>query len=237
MKFYTEVAHYYDEIFPVNQTQVTFFQKRLKVPPKKILDLACGTGTLLSILCSRGYHGLGIDLNEEMIKIAKQKGNHNCEFCVSDMLTFKEGKYDLISCIGNSLVHLIKIDDIRTFLTNCKDMLKDNGTLVIQIINYNRILKYNIKSLPIISNDAHDLTFIREYTYDKNNNLILFTTTLKVEEVTLTNSVKLYPLKSEELVMLLAETGYHNIKLYGDFHETPYDPDTSYSLVVEASGK
>lgn len=234
MKFYTEIAQYYDDIFPLNEAQVTFFKNRLGIPPKQILDVACGTGSLLTNLCSYGYQGVGIDLNDTMIRKAEEKGCKNCIFKVSDMLTFQEGSYDLIYCIGNSLVHLNNLEDIKRFLTNCKAMLNQGGIFVTQIINYNRILKDHITSLPLIKNEAKNLTFIREYAYNNTTHLINFTTTLKVYNNTFHNTVNLYPLTSEELVTLLKQVGFTHIKLYGDFKETSYNPHESYSLVVEA---
>ena len=47
-----------------------FEQKHVK--PSVILDLACGTGSLTSILAQRGYDMIGVDQSEDMLMIAQE---------------------------------------------------------------------------------------------------------------------------------------------------------------------
>ena len=54
-------------------------------------------------------------------------------------------KFDLIFCIGNSMVHLNDNEEILRFLRNCKKSLKVGGYLLLQIVNYDRILVKNIR--------------------------------------------------------------------------------------------
>ncbi len=48
--------------------------KRGKLPVHTVLDLACGTGSLTCLLAQRGYDMTGVDLSEEMLAIAMEKG-------------------------------------------------------------------------------------------------------------------------------------------------------------------
>jgi len=43
-------------------------------------------------------------------------------------------KYDLIFCIGNSLVHLDGEKEIEMFLEETKKLLADRGSLIIQVL-------------------------------------------------------------------------------------------------------
>lgn len=45
-----------------------------KLPIHTVLDLACGTGTLTCMLAERGYDMTGVDLSEEMLAVAAEKG-------------------------------------------------------------------------------------------------------------------------------------------------------------------
>jgi len=45
-----------------------------KLPIRTVLDLACGTGSLTCLLAGRGYDMTGVDLSEEMLAVAMEKG-------------------------------------------------------------------------------------------------------------------------------------------------------------------
>ncbi len=48
--------------------------RRSRQPIRTVLDLACGTGTLTCLLAERGYDMIGVDLSEEMLSVAAEKG-------------------------------------------------------------------------------------------------------------------------------------------------------------------
>ena len=48
--------------------------RRAKCPVRTVLDLACGTGSLTWLLAARGYETIGVDLSEEMLAQAREKG-------------------------------------------------------------------------------------------------------------------------------------------------------------------
>ena len=59
---YEAYADYVEKIF-----------EKENIKPELVLDLACGTGTLTSILAKRGYDMIGIDMSFEMLDIAREK--------------------------------------------------------------------------------------------------------------------------------------------------------------------
>src|SRR3989339_1296602 len=62
---------------------ITRLKKKLK-PESKILEIGTGTGAIGALLIKHGFDVTGIDIDEEMIKIAKKSfklfGNHNKVF-------------------------------------------------------------------------------------------------------------------------------------------------------------
>ena len=46
-------------------------------------------------------------------------------------------------------------------------MLENDGELVIQIVNYDRIVKFDVTELPTIKNSQIPLEFIRHYVHRK----------------------------------------------------------------------
>lgn len=241
MKLYEEISKYYDYIFPTGKAQVNFLSKLIGDTPKDILDIACGTGGYSLELAKQGNKVTAIDLDDNMVEELKTKAlesNLNINGLTGNMLELNyilNSQYDFAFCIGNSLVHLDGEKEIEIFLKGVKAILKKDGKLAIQIINYDRVLSQNVASLPTIENAEVGLKFERIYRYDKDANKVFFKTILEVDGKELENEIPLYPLLSHELIRLLHEAGYREIKLYGDFKESEFQKDDSYALVVVAS--
>ncbi len=240
MGFYEEISKYYDYIFPTGEEQVKFLKEVAGNPPKAVLDIACGTGGYALELARQGYNVTASDLDAEMVHQLGQKvqeSEFTISFLQSNMLELQKklsDKFNLAFCIGNSVVHLENLLQIKDFLVNAKKLLEADGSLVIQIINFDRILLRDIKSLPTIEDKDIGLTFERNYNYDKQNNIIFFNTKLSVEGQIFENEIPLYPLLQDELVDAVTEAGFKKVKLFGDFNGNEYDKYNSFMLVLWA---
>lgn len=243
MEFYESIADYYEDIFPAGEASLNLLAGVAGQPPRTILDIACGTGAYSVALAKRGHLVTAVDLDTKMVELLKEKLvstklEGRVHPIVGDMLELGKlfpSKYDLAFCIGNSLVHLDGQEKIYKFFKDVRLLLADNGHLVIQIINYDRILKKNIKSLPTIEVTRKQLKFHRLYHYDNDINRILFKTILEVEGTVLENEIPLYPLLSRDMNNMLHDVGFSDIKMFGDFQNTEFQKDNSYALVAVIS--
>lgn len=240
MKFYKELSSVYDIVFPRVEETVEFLCKDLK-ENATVLDLACGTGTYSFALAERGHKVTGLDLNENMINLAiERKGKLDVEFFVEDMTkikdTFSNKKYDLIFCIGNSLVHLENREAVANLIKDMSSMLNVGGIIIVQIINYDRILMNNVTSLPIIHREEQGVEFKRNYRYSSEEDAIYFETELLIskqgKEEKYINSVKLLPLLSAELLDMLEKSWFSIIELNGEFSGKEYT-DESYAFIIK----
>lgn len=239
MSFYQQIAPYYHHIFKINVNQVEFI--RLKLPDSgcKVLDIGCGIGTLSFELTKYYKNVLGIDMDAEMIRAASIKNkddSKSIQFQQKSMLelvAFIDKKsVEGIICFGNTLVHLNSLDQIANFLKQSKAILKSKGKLLIQIVNYDRILENNTKQLPIIEND--EILFERNYCFRKSENKIDFNTrlTVKSTQQIIENSIELLPLLKNELTLLFKNAGFENYNYYGNFNQELYT-NNSPALIVE----
>lgn len=234
-KFYAEIARYYDYIFPLSAEKLNLINDLAGNNSKDILDVASGSGLYSKKLSDNGYNVTAIDLDNEMINKLKEK-DKKIDAKVLNMLDIEKlnKKFDLIFSIGNSIVHLENNEMIKKFLYSVKSSLSENGKLLIQIVNYDRILEKNIKRLPTIKNNEENLVFERYYEYLEQEHKINFKTILKVNNSTFENNVLLHPITSEEIKGLLKEVGFSSINFYGDFTQSNYEPIDSFPLIIIA---
>jgi SAM-dependent methyltransferase len=238
MAFYEELSKYYDHVFPFNPTTYNFLKNRFS-GGKKVLDIGTGTGNYSIAFAGDGYDVTAIDLDSEMIEALKDKTS-NSDLSISplvmnmlDLGRLKKDSFDGAFCIGNSLVHLQTAKDIQKSLNEIYALLKIGGQLAIQIVNYDRVLKRDVKDLPLINRPEVQVKFIRKY--DLIDGMIHFKTRLIVgdDNKTYDNVITLYPLTSIEFKALLEESGFKNIQFYGGFDGKDFDLD-AFPMIVTA---
>lgn len=235
--FYESIAKVYDYIFPKNRKQLEFVESIKKISnEEKILDIGCATGNLTELLGEKTGNVVGIDLDKELLKEAKDK-HPNLNFENMNMLEvnekFEENSFDRVVSFGNTLVHLDSREEVEEFFQKVYKTLKFNGFFIVQIINYNRIIEKNIKNLPTIDNEK--VKFVRDYEYDKSIGKVDFITELTIKEANLNikNNIKLLALTKIEIQKFLGETGFRNIEFYGDFEGRELS-DNSEALIFVA---
>ena len=72
-----------------------------RVPFEALLDVGCGTGFLIDILAKqKPARYCGVDLSEEMIRVAKGKAIQGAEFIAgsADRLPYPDGSFDIVAC-------------------------------------------------------------------------------------------------------------------------------------------
>lgn len=166
----------------------------------------------------------------------------NLRFITADMTAlhsrFQQGEFNGIICFGNTLVHLSGPDQIKKFLSDSISLLLPGGVLLLQIINYDRIVNRYREGLSIdlspIENEA--IRFERRYYYDSERGRIRFETVLtdKRNGEKTHNEMMLYPLQKRELEGYLQEAGYTNSRFFGNFAKRPLTNE-SVPLIATAA--
>jgi ubiquinone/menaquinone biosynthesis C-methylase UbiE len=134
---YKELAQYYDLIYSWKDykkeaRKIKKLIKKWKISGNtKLLDVGCGTGSHLKYL-KDSFICTGIDLNDEMLKIAKSKLNE-VNFIQADMINFNlEDKFDIITCLFSAIGHVKTYDNLEKTIHNFANHLKSGGIVIIE---------------------------------------------------------------------------------------------------------
>jgi SAM-dependent methyltransferase len=98
----------------------------------RLLDVSCGTGSLLAAAAARGIDAVGIDLSDEAVKLAR-RASPRSEVTVGagEALPFDDASFDFVSCLG-SLEHFL---DMGRGLEEMKRVVKPSGRFCIMVPN------------------------------------------------------------------------------------------------------
>jgi len=112
-------------------------------PPKKILEINCGTGEDAIWLGKQRFEVVATDISEKMIEVAQSKTNlENVRFVKSDMncihKEFGPNSFDLIFSNFGGL-NCLAPDELAAFFENITSLLTQNGKMILVIMPKNTL--------------------------------------------------------------------------------------------------
>ncbi|MDD5598807.1 MAG: class I SAM-dependent methyltransferase, partial [Victivallaceae bacterium] len=171
--FYNDLSADYDEMFGFEKDLdaagkfIAGLKKRFQF--ESALDIGCGTGSFTLALARGGSKATGMDLSAGMLEKARKNSlayGLAIDFVNSgmdEMLSFVSGKFDLILCMGNTLPHLSGKAALDSLLTACGKLSSPGGHLVLNLLNYRKILDLKQRLIGITGNGTRE--FIRFYDF------------------------------------------------------------------------
>jgi SAM-dependent methyltransferase len=105
-----------------------------RATPAHILELACGTGNMASILTQRGYRVTGVDRSAAMIAVARRKAQEEAKtvtFLTGDMVAPPvAGVFDAILCLYDSINYIMDLDTMGWMLERTRTHLRPGGIFI-----------------------------------------------------------------------------------------------------------
>lgn len=149
-----------------------------------VLDLGCGTGTLAELLARRGYDMIGVDLSEEMLRIAvdkREKSGLDILYLCQDMRELElYGTVGAAVSVCDSVNYLLEEDDVVQTFRLVNNYLYPEGLF---IFDFNTIYKYaEIIGDTTIAENREECSFIWENTYYEEERINEYDLTIFVRE-------------------------------------------------------
>jgi SAM-dependent methyltransferase len=114
-------------------------------PASSVLDAACGTGVDAAVLARRGFTVQAADASAGMVEGAAARFRHeglaipvlHCAW--ADLPAATGQRFDVVLCVGNSLVHAAGRDAMVGALTGLRRMARPGGHVVIDSRNWEKL--------------------------------------------------------------------------------------------------
>jgi glycine/sarcosine N-methyltransferase len=248
------IEEFYDLLAP-NYDAMTSFEQRFvqerahfqalidRYHFRNALDAGCGSGFHSVLLSQLGVDVLGVDVSTAMLHLAEEHARvynvrlRTLQGSFENLGNIVKERFASVFVMGNSLAHLLSAAALEAALRNFMAVLNPRGTLIIQILNYDRI----VARREHIQNEKRTgtKTFVRSYDFDEDGILFNIRTREQKNDLSEENiqTVRLRPVLRAELVAILEHVGFADISIYGSISLVPFDDINSRDLVVLASRK
>lgn len=140
------IADDYDEFFAYNrlfQLDAQVIDRYFRaLAGKTVVDLGCGTGRSLLPLARRGLSGLGVDLSNKMLEIARAKAAEEdlpircVQSNLVDLGFIADGSMDYAMCLFSTLGMVHGRENRQLVLDHVHRMLNSDGLFVVHVHNY-----------------------------------------------------------------------------------------------------
>ncbi|MBT3202383.1 MAG: class I SAM-dependent methyltransferase [Phycisphaerales bacterium] len=249
MNFYDNIADSYAQLTgtaarqPSAQRFVRELTQRFHIT--SAIDAACGTGLFAIELARCGVTVVGSDISVGMLRSAPgaaEAAGVDTKLCswleapMQGLIGRVSGDRDAVLCMGNSLPHLLTDDELKSAIEGFFKLLAPGGVVAIHLLNYSRVLSAAERIVGITRHGAKE--FVR--FYDFNRDMIDFNI-LEIDcdsEGRCSHKLSTTPLKPylhSELCDALAAGGFGQIETFGDLQFSPFDPETSDTLLLVAN--
>jgi ubiquinone/menaquinone biosynthesis C-methylase UbiE len=138
-----DVARGYDQSLagtPLLTTDVRFAEEYFD-RPGKLIDLGCGTGRLLLPFARQGFWVLGVDLSEEMLRVAGEKARatgvtvHRLKANVVELSGLAGLSFDYATCLFSTLGMVMGLAERRQVVNHVYRLLRPGGRFVLHVHN------------------------------------------------------------------------------------------------------
>ncbi|MDR2168359.1 MAG: class I SAM-dependent methyltransferase [Clostridiales bacterium] len=182
MEIYSGFARVYDDFMDAPYEEWADYIEGLwaENKPRLVLDLACGTGSMIEILAARGYDMIGVDISSEMLAIARRK-SPDVLLLNQDMRELElYGTVDAILCLCDSLNYILEPTELAQVFALVANYLNPGGLFIFDINS-----EYKFREVLADNNFSHvedESAYIWENFYDEDSRLNEYHSTFFIKQ-------------------------------------------------------
>lgn len=204
------------------------------------IDAGAGTGFHSILLGTLGVRVTAVDVSGAMLSVLGDRVSAlglsvaTVEGSLLALGSVAPAPVDAVVCMGNTVAHLLRSEEQERFASECASAIRPGGTLVLQLLNYDRILARRERIQNV--RERGGMIFIRFYDFLDDGihfNILRLEPKASGFGHTLT-TVRLNPIRRDAIVSLLERAGFSSVETYGGLAELPFDPLTSQDCLVVA---
>ena len=239
--FYDELAFNYDEMISFDKAvekKKTLFKNFIKPEMKYAADLGCGSGVDSIALVSLGLKVTAFDPSVEMLKVAKEnveRVNVRATFHKQSIDSISEDFYeqfDLVVSLGNTFANIGKEQLVKS-LQRCYQILKPQGFILIQVLNYEKIVSEKQRIVNIT--EGVDKYFIRFYDFIGTEvifNILTFVKLNPSDQKLISTIVN--PYVQPDFDTALKKAGFSSFQFYSNLELEEFDKEQSKDIMIRA---
>lgn len=231
------------------QREAPLLQRVLETgPSKRVLDLGCGSGEHCRFLQSLGFEATGVDASASQLQAAREAdpGGRYIQAGLTTLTTLS-GLYGGALCVGNTLPHLCEEAEVRAFFSGVARCLAPGAPLLLQLLNYDRILDRGERTFPLLlrpgSEGGEDTVFLRLMTHHGQGRITFTPARLSFRlgteppmELIAAENVSLRGWRRAELEGLAEGTGLRVREVLGSMTGEAWSPTASDLVLVLERG-
>lgn len=204
-------AYVYDE-FTKNVDYESWFKFLRKYLSKKgkLLDIGCGTASITTKFRKYGYDTYGVDISEDMLKVAKAKDDKIKYFNLDITKEKLDKKFDYITCNFDTVNYFSGYDAMNNFLSNCSYMQSKGGILIFDLV-IEQIFEEMFENDIFIDEEENYTAIFRHENLKNNEHLVEITAFIKNDDQTYSKYVEehiKYIYDVNEVINMLNINGY-----------------------------
>lgn len=192
-----------------------------------ILDLACGSGRHSRVLGKLGFRVSGCDLSPNSIAEAQRLAADGMTFFIHDMREPLSETYDAVFNLFTSFGYFDHPSDNARVLNSVAQALHDDGLLVIDFMNTEKIIR---ELKPRQEMTRGDITF--HIKREVSNRKIVKTIAFEAEGRSWFFQEKVQALDLMDFQQLLGDAGFRIMETFGSYGLEAYNPVHSDRLIM-----
>ena len=226
MSSYGALADWYDSLTEDVDYEGLFdylnaIMKRRGLRPRRVLDMACGTGSLSYLFAEHGYETIGVDLSEDMLVRAAAKAGETSNqpiFYHGNMNSFVlQPKVDLLVCMLDSFNYMDTPQQGRAAIKCFSRTVADQGLLVFDVRPPEQLRAFDGQ---MFMDETEDVVCIWRTEFDETENQCFYGMDIFVREGNLWRREQEehleYAFELSWIQKELEAAGFSEIEIFGD---------------------